>query len=402
MKLSKVLAIVVSAHTCVVALILLQPGCQSQSARSASSSGQQSVSRPLPVANAGDAQNRAIVHRNLVSQVPVPAAEIELEKPMAKRYEPSRPIQQWNVIDESEPEVIAGHDYVDHGSLADFNPRVEPLDPAVLEPVNSGTLEPGLSGGSTATYTVVKGDNLTKIARSYGIGLSELMHANSLNKKSILRIGQQLVIPNPQPGLNPEPPVAPTYEASSAEVESTLYIVVPGDSLSRIAAKFSTTVRAIKSANGLSSDRIYAGQDLLIPKSSPTSSASSLNAIPEQDTHDVGMTYKVRKGDTLGKIAQRFGVRVGDIMLANGISDPRHLRADQTIKIPVAADSDNKPSTPATLAPRVDNPLLQQSAPPLGPVLAPKSEPAVTNPYLVAPLDEIDLDDVPYVPVYNK
>jgi hypothetical protein len=44
------------------------------------------------------------------------------------------------------------------------------------------------------------------------------------------------------------------------------YTVVQGDTLSGIAARFGTTVGAIKSANGLTSDLIYVGQVLVIPR----------------------------------------------------------------------------------------------------------------------------------------
>jgi LysM repeat protein len=57
----------------------------------------------------------------------------------------------------------------------------------------------------------------------------------------------------------------------------TVYIVRRGDTLSRIARRYSTTVRAITQLNGLGSTRIYPGQRLLIPGSQPGPS-------PVQDT----------------------------------------------------------------------------------------------------------------------
>jgi murein DD-endopeptidase MepM/ murein hydrolase activator NlpD len=57
----------------------------------------------------------------------------------------------------------------------------------------------------------------------------------------------------------------------------TVYIVRRGDTLSRIARRFGTTVRAITQLNGLTSTRIYAGQRLVIPSSRPGPS-------PVQDT----------------------------------------------------------------------------------------------------------------------
>ena len=46
-----------------------------------------------------------------------------------------------------------------------------------------------------------------------------------------------------------------------------------------------------------------------------------------------GTTYKVRSGDNLGSIAAKYHVTVKQLMQWNGISDPRKLRAGQTIKV---------------------------------------------------------------------
>ncbi|MBC8096823.1 MAG: LysM peptidoglycan-binding domain-containing protein [Akkermansiaceae bacterium] len=58
---------------------------------------------------------------------------------------------------------------------------------------------------------------------------------------------------------------APVEMAVKAPVAQTLYVVKPGDSLSRIAKITGTTVVAIKAVNGLASERISAGKTLKIP-----------------------------------------------------------------------------------------------------------------------------------------
>jgi LysM repeat protein len=44
--------------------------------------------------------------------------------------------------------------------------------------------------------------------------------------------------------------------------------------------------------------------------------------------------YKVAKGDTAYSIARRHNVDWQELLRANGLSDPRQLRADQVIRIP--------------------------------------------------------------------
>lgn len=80
---------------------------------------------------------------------------------------------------------------------------------------------------------------------------------------------------------------------------STNYTVQRGDSLYLIANKFGVSVSAIKSANGLSGDKIYPGQSLVIPGG---------------DTK-----YTVVKGDTLFLISKRFGVSIDSIRKANNL-----------------------------------------------------------------------------------
>jgi type IV secretory pathway VirB10-like protein len=66
-----------------------------------------------------------------------------------------------------------------------------------------------------------------------------------------------VMTPAPAPAtLNPEPAVAKT---------DSFYVVKSGDSLSRIAKAHKTTVRALKAANGLKTDRIDAGRKLELP-----------------------------------------------------------------------------------------------------------------------------------------
>ena len=50
-------------------------------------------------------------------------------------------------------------------------------------------------------------------------------------------------------------------------------------------------------------------------------------------------TYVVQAGDTLSKIASRFGVKSADIMALNGITKPDHIEKGQRLKIPPATQA---------------------------------------------------------------
>jgi LysM domain len=73
-------------------------------------------------------------------------------------------------------------------------------------------------------------------------------------------VADQRLNPAPQPNVNPVVrPVAPISQPP------TLYVVKSGDTLSRIAKAHGTTIKALKSVNGLASDRIVVGAKLKIP-----------------------------------------------------------------------------------------------------------------------------------------
>jgi len=108
-----------------------------------------------------------------------------------------------------------------------------------------------------------------------------------------------------------------------ASAQQTVYYVRPGDTLSQIAARFGTTTTAIARANGIINiNRIYTGQRLVIPAPA---------APPLQGT----TFYVVGRGDTLARIAARFGTTVAAIASTNGIGNPNLIYTGQQLRIPI-------------------------------------------------------------------
>lgn len=79
-----------------------------------------------------------------------------------------------------------------------------------------------------------------------------------------------------------------------------------GQNLFSISKKYGMSVASLKKLNGLRSSRIYAGQRLKVSSSSSSSKS-----------------YKVRKGDTLGKIASRYGTTVRQLKKKNRLRSTR-------------------------------------------------------------------------------
>lgn len=107
------------------------------------------------------------------------------------------------------------------------------------------------------------------------------------------------------------------------------YITVQwGDTLSGLAAYCGTTVHAIRAANPGLGWWVYAGQVLYIPGGY----SYTPNYPPVTPT---GAYYTVRRGDTLGNIAQAYGVSLGSLIAANPqIWNPSLIYPGQIINIP--------------------------------------------------------------------
>lgn len=132
--------------------------------------------------------------------------------------------------------------------------------PAPATPSYAATAEPSL----TSEYSVVKGDTLATIAKAHGVSLKDLQQANPNADSRRLKIGQKLTIPSA--GSTAAAPAATVAtETAAAPAAGNSHTVKAGDNLTKIAQKYGVSVKAIRSANALRTDRIHVGQKLKIP-----------------------------------------------------------------------------------------------------------------------------------------
>lgn len=190
------------------------------------------------------------------------------------------------------------------------------------------------------------------------------------------------------------------------------YTVKSGDNLWTIARKNNTTVAQLAAANSLPANvSLHPGQKLIIPGKNPAASApapakaaaSSAAKGPEtaaaassaRATGDA-VKHVVKPGETLGAIARKYGVRQGDIAVANNISDPAIIKPGKELIIPgwqaagaksgkKAAGTETKSAAPANATTRVE------------PVPPAPVQPAPATP----PVPVIRIDESPVSPAPN-
>ncbi len=149
---------------------------------------------------------------------------------------------------------------------------VQPYRPATIEEaVASAVHEVPVAATPEApaaqahrTYVVGKGDSLSVIAKRFDVSMAELMVLNNIRNPDVIRFGQKLKLPS-SAAENPSPVAAVTRPALVVPAGNEVYEVKPGDSLSVIAQRHGTTVKALQDINRLTGDRILVGQKLALP-----------------------------------------------------------------------------------------------------------------------------------------
>ncbi len=159
-------------------------------------------------------------------------------------------------------------------------------------------------------------------------------------------------------GAEPLGSVGPVETTTPADTPHKMAVLGTGETLTRFAAKHNTTVQAILAINPeiTNPNVIAAGTNIRVPLPANSDEAKQIAADREAARMErEGVPYKVRSGDNLGKIANRFGTGVSAIQKLNNMTGT-NIRVGQVIRIPATAKAREyakdpeaffrKPSTP--------------------------------------------------------
>ncbi|MDI3542404.1 MAG: hypothetical protein PWP57_7 [Candidatus Atribacteria bacterium] len=170
-------------------------------------------------------------------------------------------------------------------------------------------------GNSEAIYQVKAGDTLWGISRKFNIPLSSLLAANGLSEKSVLQVGQKIVLPS-----------SGKENTTSVASSNVTHVVKEGESLWLISRLYGVDMDSIMRANNLNANSILSiGMKLTIPQVRVASPPA------KEENYQI---YKVQSGDTLWGISRRYRVSLQDLLRINNLTEKSTLQIGQSIRIP--------------------------------------------------------------------
>ena len=178
-------------------------------------------------------------------------------------------------------------------------------------------------------HTVRSGDTISGLAKHYNSDSTLIKQANRLNNSQII-VGQTLLIPTASSK-------AAVYAYSEGQrqnrrsqrkpassLQKTTHTVTSGDSFWLIAKRFNTTPQKLARWNGKApKDTLRVGEKLVIW----TKTQQKRDAVVKK------VTYKVRNGDSLARISNKFKVRVSQITSWNSLNPDEYLQPGQRLKL---------------------------------------------------------------------
>lgn len=187
-------------------------------------------------------------------------------------------------------------------------------------------------------YHVKRNDSLLGIADLFHTRVSDIRNWNDIPYTSTIKIGQELVIYVQEDrkdfyaSLDNQTAIekAVVQNTGSKTANSLIYHKIRrGENLGLIASRYGVSVRDLREWNSIIGNRILAGNNLKIytdggPKTASTEISNNNNSNLYR--------YKIKRGDTISEIAERFGVSASMIRKWNNISG-NNIVAGKTLKI---------------------------------------------------------------------
>lgn len=184
-------------------------------------------------------------------------------------------------------------------------------------------------------YKVRTGDSLSTIAHKFSTTKKLILSVNQL-RNNLIRIGQKLMIPTATRSLSQYSLSADRRLAKIThrrhQGTKIKHQVKAGDNLWDISRKYKVNIRKLAKWNGMATtDRLSVGKSLNIwLTDSNAKTAARINAGPGKTRR---IHYKVKNGDSLARISQKFKVAIKDLLKWNRLNPKRYLQPGQSIML---------------------------------------------------------------------
>ena len=181
-------------------------------------------------------------------------------------------------------------------------------------------------------YKIRRGDSLGLIAKRHKTTIDIVRQVNEISGNTIVA-GKFLLIPVASAKLTDYKLSSDLRLANKKNKKrsglKTTHLVQSGDNLWDIARKYNVPHRSIAKWNGMApKDPLMPGQSLVIwQKLAAKNSTGNSNNVTRS------IRYKVRRGDSIAKIAQKFNLKISDVKKWNSLQRQKYIQPGQMLKL---------------------------------------------------------------------
>ena len=189
-------------------------------------------------------------------------------------------------------------------------------------------------------YQIKRGDNLGEIAQKFNTEIGVIKQVNQI-KGSQIREGKHLLIPVASKALDQyilsQDQRIAAKQNRVRQGNKLIHKVKPGDTLWDISRAYKVNYKSLAKWNSMAPrDTLKLGQTLVIWQKETNKKISSAPSIkPAENAVMRNITYKVRRGDSFARIADKFNVSIRDIERWNKLNRKKYLQPGQLLKLSV-------------------------------------------------------------------
>lgn len=197
-------------------------------------------------------------------------------------------------------------------------------------------------------HTIRPGETLGAIADRYRTTVDTLVRSNGI-RGHIIRAGDSLMVPSPRASNSAYALAADqrleALQNADRDGHRLVHVVASGDTFWDLSRDYRVGVRELAGWNGMApADPLRIGQELVVWTKDPgVISASGMDVAPPIEDRIRTITYSVRRGDSLSRIASRFNVSVNDLTRWNGLNPQRYLQPGQRLKLEIDVTQQSSP-----------------------------------------------------------